>query len=77
MSADAIQEALDAMLKTEREEALHRKALAFGKKAAEIQFRNRRGHGGNPVLAERHFTRQQLEVLLAAAFKAGYCLHDY
>lgn len=48
-----------------------KKALAFGAKAAEMQFANRKGHGGNPQLAERHFTRQQLEVLLAAAFEAG------
>lgn len=50
------------------------KALAFGKVAAEKQFAGRKGHGGNPDLAERHLTKQQIEVLMAAAFEAGAAL---
>ena len=51
--------------------ALRSKALAFAAIAADKQFAGRKGHGGNPALAERHLTRQQLTVLMAAAFEAG------
>lgn len=50
---------------------LRKAALRWAGLAAEKQFANRKGHGGNPMLAERHLSRQQLQVLLAAAFEAG------
>ncbi len=49
-------------------------ALRWAGLAAEKQFANRKGHGGNAMLAERHLTRQELQVLLAAPFEAGAAL---
>jgi len=46
-------------------------ALRWAALAADKQFAGRKGHGGNPALAERHLSRQELQVLLAAAFEAG------
>lgn len=68
---EAIDEVMVALMKTDRAEALRRKAIAFGTKAAAKQFAGRKGHGGNPMLAERHYSQHQLAVLLAAAFEAG------
>jgi len=48
--------------------------MAFGEASAAKQFDGRKGHGGNPELAERHLTKQQLKVLLAGAFEAGAAL---
>lgn len=50
---------------------LRDKAIAFGAAAAAKQFAGRKGHGGNPCLAERHLSRNELAALLAAAFEAG------
>lgn len=56
---------------SEEESMLRRAAIAFGQKAAAQQFSGRKGHGGNPQLAERHLSQQQIAVLMAAAFEAG------
>lgn len=53
---------------------LRRAALAFGKVVTDKQFAGRKGHGGNPELAERHLKREQMQILLAAAFEAGATL---
>ena len=52
-------------------DGLRNAALRWAGLAAEKQFSGRKGHGGNPQLAERHLSRQELQVLLAAAFEAG------
>jgi hypothetical protein len=54
-----------------QETTLRFASLAFGTAAAAKQFAGRKGHGGNPDLAERHLNREQMEALLAAAFEAG------
>jgi tetratricopeptide (TPR) repeat protein len=62
---------------TTRESApstLREASLRWASLAAEKQFANRKGHGGNPMLAERHLSRQELQVLFAAAFEAGAAL---
>ena len=56
---------------TNDKDALRSAALRWAGLAAEKQFSGRKAHGGNPMLAERHLSRQQLQVLLAAAFEAG------
>jgi hypothetical protein len=50
---------------------IHAAAIAAGMAYAAKMFTNRRGHGGNPKLAERHLTEPQLAAALAAAFDAG------
>lgn len=60
------------MPNTEKHTELRRaQALTFGRLAAQKQFNGRKGHGGNPVLAERHYSIEKVTVLLAAAWEAG------
>ena len=60
------------MSNTEKHTELMRtQALAFGMFVAKKQFEGRKGHGGNTVLAERHYSISQVAALLAASWEEG------
>ena len=45
--------------------------LVFGITVANRLFKGRKGHGGNPMVAERHLKQEQLAAMLTLAFDAG------